>query len=65
MVKIIFLGYDDWDRPVYKTEKGSLVVDVNMDADNMRLFAKYNNEFQGEPDYPLNSENFKLVKSFE
>ena len=34
ILKLEFLGQDSWDRPVYKTESGSLVVDVDPRKDH-------------------------------
>ena len=63
-VKIKFVGLDRFDREVFITEKGSYVVDVNMNRSNMYLHAKANNEFEGEPDYPLKTDRFEIVDSF-
>lgn len=63
-IKIKFCGHDTFDREVFVTEKGSFVVDTNMDRNNMRLFAKSNNDFYGEPDYELKTERFEIVDSF-
>lgn len=63
-VKIKFAGHDDFSREVFVTEKGSYVVDVNMDRNNMKLHAKADNDFYGEPDFPVKTERFEIVDSF-
>lgn len=46
-----FLGFDDWDRPVYQDEDGRLWKDVDPRKDrNPDLCTCVNNEFYGEPD---------------
>lgn len=63
-IKIKFCGKDDFDREVFVTEKGSYVVDINMDRNNMRLCAKFNNDFEGEPDFEVDATQFEIVDSF-
>lgn len=65
-IKIKSIGFDSLDREVFQTEKGSLLCDVNLDRthQNMRLCAKLNNDFDGEPDFPLNTEKFEIVEDF-
>lgn len=67
-IQIRYIGHDSWSRPVFETRKGSLLVDTNMsDAFNdreMSLCTKCNNEFDGEPDSPVDTERFEVVKDF-
>lgn len=63
-VKIKFVGTDSFSREVFVTEKGSYVVDVNMDRANMKLFAKVDNDIDGEPDFPVKTDRFEIVESF-
>lgn len=63
MKKIKFVGYDQFYREVFVTEKGSYVVNLG-DHANMRLYAKSNNDFEGEPDFPVKTENFQVVEEF-
>ena len=57
ILKLEFLGQDSWDRPVYKTESGSLVVDVDPRKDHgPDLCTKYKNEFNGEPEDPISKD---------
>lgn len=55
-----FLGYDNWDRPVYECGE-DLYVDVDP-RKNMppSIHTKCNNKFNGEPDSPV-GENVELV----
>lgn len=54
MDKILtYIGKDDWDRPVYKSENGNLYCDVNLGEGTPKFCTKYRNEFYGEPDLPM------------
>lgn len=54
VLKLTFQGCDNWDRPVYATEAGVLVVDVDPRKDRKPdLCTKYNNDFYGEPNDPI------------
>lgn len=66
-IKIKQVGFDSWDREVFQTQKGTYVVDVNLDYShqNMRLCTKCNNEFDGEPDTALKTDAFEIVEAFE
>jgi len=49
-----FIGLDYWSRPVYKDENGCLVVDVDDRVEGLdSLYTKCDNEFEGEPDWPI------------
>ena len=54
-IPVIFAGYDWWSRPVYKTPKGTLLVDVGMSDtfEGAYLHTVVNNEWDGEPDHPI------------
>ena len=45
-------GRDSWDRPVYECD-GVLYVDVNPRSDHPEICTKSDNEFDGEPDWPI------------
>lgn len=64
--KIKSVGFDSWDREVFQTENDIFLCDVNLDYShaNMRLYTKCNNDFDGEPDSPVNTEQFIVVDSF-
>lgn len=66
-IKIKQVGFDSWDREVFQTQKGTYVVDVNLDYSHqaMKLCTKYNNEFDGEPDTPLKTDAFEIVEDFD
>lgn len=50
-----YMGRDSWDRPVYKDETGTLWKDVQPIAGRTpNLCTASNNEFDGEPDTPMN-----------
>ncbi len=65
-IEIKSIGFDSWNREVFQTAKGSLLCDINLDRShmNMKLCAKANNEFDGEPDFYLKAERFVVVKEF-
>lgn len=65
-IEIKCIGLDSFSREVFQTAKGSLLCDVNLDYSrkNMRLCAKANNEFEGEPDFPVKVERFVVVDEF-
>jgi len=55
-----FAGYDSWDRPVYEGEDGALLVDTDPRSTKpIRLCTKYKNEFNGEPDTPIEYTKYK------
>jgi hypothetical protein len=58
-MQTLFLKYvdnDSWDRPVYK-HQGRLYVDVSPRKNfKPEIFTKTNNDFDGEPDYPLSQD---------
>ena len=66
MNKVLILthkGRDSWDRPVYECE-GRLYVDVDPRINSApNICTKLNNEFDGEPDYPVRNAEFKFVPS--
>jgi len=50
---LTFVGYDNWHRPVYEND-GSLYVDVDPRAGRKEsICTKNNNDFNGEPDTPI------------
>ena len=50
------VGRDSWDRPVYQCD-GNLYVDVDPRSGRTpEICTKSNNEFDGEPDCPINSD---------
>lgn len=55
-----FVGYDSWDRPVYEGEDGALLVDTDPVLNKpMRLCTKLGNQFDGEPDTPIEFTRYK------
>ena len=57
---LIHKGRDNWDRPVYECE-GRLYVDVDpRGGRNPKICTKLNNEFDGEPDTPI-----EVMKRYE
>jgi len=64
-LNIQFIGVDNWDRPVFRSEKGILYKDVNLGNGNLALYTSCNNKFEGEPDYPIDGNiNVNIVQSF-
>jgi len=56
MKKLHFIGVDGWDRPVYKDESGCLWKDVNLGNGTPYLHSVVNDDFDGEPDAPIQGE---------
>lgn len=55
-----YVGLDSWSRPVYEND-GNLFVDVDPRQNRgPSICTKYNNEFDGEPDSPVEG-NFEFV----
>lgn len=66
VVNIKFIGIDNWDRPVYKTEKGTILKDTNLGHGTLALCTSVNNDFYGEPDAPIYEDiKFKIVEKFD
>lgn len=64
-LKIRFIGVDNWDRPVFKDEKGTLYKDTNLGSGELALCTSCGNKFDGEPDYPINDDiKVEIVKNF-
>ena len=62
---IKLIGYDDWERPVYRDKNGNLYKDINLSKDSMLLYTTYNNTFYGEPfGRVADNYEFNIVKSF-
>ena len=62
---IKLIGYDDWERPVYRDKNGNLYKDINLSKDSMLLYTTYNNTFYGEPVGKV-ADNYEIniVKNF-
>lgn len=52
-VKLKQIGIDYWSRPVYKDPQGKLWKDVNCGCGDPALHSSNNNDFEGEPDMPI------------
>lgn len=65
ILKVKFIGIDNWDRPVYKDKNGKVYKDTNLGKGEIALCTSSNNSFYGEPDRLL-KENIKveIVESF-
>lgn len=62
---IKLIGYDAWERPVYRDKNGNLYKDINLSKDSMLLYTTYNNTFYGEPfGRVADNYEFNIVKSF-
>ena len=51
-LELAYKGRDSWDRPVYECD-GRLYVDVGPRSDYPHICTKSDNDFDGEPDYPI------------
>jgi len=58
-MELAYKGRDSWDRPVYKCD-GRLYVDVDPRSVHPNICTKSDNEFDGEPDFPIDRD-IKLV----
>jgi len=56
MKELKYVGTDAWDRPVYKDQDGNLWKDVNLGSGEPYLNSSSSNEFDGEPDMPIEEE---------
>lgn len=61
MKKLYFIGIDSWNRSVYSDESWQLWKDVNLGSGIPALHSMCNNDFDGEPDMPIDK-NFKIMK---
>lgn len=50
---LTFIGIDCWDRPVYRDTNGKLWKDITIGSDTPELYSACNNDFEGEPDMPI------------
>lgn len=62
-VKIKLCGYDDFSRVIFTTAIGYLLANVGSIM-HMRLFTKKDNDFYGELEMEVNSEDFEVVNAF-
>lgn len=62
MLKLQLIGVDNWDRPVYKDDKGRLWKDVNLGCGTPYLHRAVNDDFDGEPDYPISGE-YEIIEA--
>jgi hypothetical protein len=53
MLKLEYIGVDYWGCPVYKDNTGKLWKDVNLGCGVPALHSSVDNEFDGEPEYPI------------
>lgn len=51
MKEMTLIGYDGWDRPVYKDETGQLWKDINLGQGEPYLHDA--DDFDGEPGFPI------------
>lgn len=57
VLKLNYVGTDFWSRPVYKDQHGKLWKDVELGKyEHPSLCSSTNNEFEGEPDYPIKAD---------
>ena len=65
ILKIKFIGIDNWDRPVFKDEEGKIYKDTNLGKGVLALTTVTGNNFYGEPDMPIQEDiNIKIVNNF-
>lgn len=57
ILELDYIGEDFWSRPVYKDQFGKLWKDVELGQGTQpSLHASTGNEFDGEPDFPIEKE---------
>lgn len=61
MRKLQFVGIDDWDRPVYKDEDGTLWKDINLGSGTPYFHSSSDGTFDGEPDMPMTGD-YEIIK---
>lgn len=57
-------GIDSWWRPVYKDQFGHLWKDVTLGSYKPQLFSALDDDFDGEPDEPI-EQKFDIMPSRE
>jgi hypothetical protein len=60
MKKLRCIGIDAWDRPVCQDETGRLWKDVNLGSGVPSFHSASGNDFDGEPDMPL-EEAYEII----
>lgn len=66
ILRVKFIGIDNWDRPVYKDEKGNIFKDTNLGQGSLALCTSVNNDFYGEPEDPINKDiRVNIVSKFQ
>ena len=61
MKKLHCIGIDSWDRPVCQDEEGRLWKDVNLGEGEPYFHSVADNDFDGEPDMPIEGE-YKIIQ---
>ena len=62
-MKLKYIGEDSWSRPVYQDQHGHLWKDIHCgNSDTPSLYAAVNDEYDGEPDQPMEQE-FLIVQA--
>lgn len=61
VLKLKYLGSDEWSRPVYKDQFERLWKDVSCGSDTIpNLYSVEGYEYEGEPDLPI-SRDFEII----
>lgn len=56
-LRLTYVGDDSWSRPVYQDQHGHLWKDIDLgDSEQPNLTSATNNEFEGEPNLPIDCE---------
>jgi len=65
MLKMNFVGVNDWSQPVYKDDKGRQWIDLNCGENNPDLHRSTDDEFlDGEPNYRIDCE-YEFVNQYK
>lgn len=64
MLKLTYVCLNDWNMPTYRDQFGKLWLDTNLGKGIPDLCKSSNNDFDGEPDYSINSE-YEFITKYE
>ena len=56
MLELHYVGIGYFGSPAYKDNKGNIWLDINLGNGELDLHKSSDNEIDGEPDYPINSD---------
>lgn len=60
-LRVKYFGIDAWDRPVYVTEGGMFICDVNLGMGEPSYHTYNNNDPDSEPDFPITKREYNVI----